>query len=845
MSVAEAADKSDWRPIGVSPSTFKKEEWVLKNLRTFNKELPLTPQDLFNFVLFMGNAGYSTKTVSDVIIPGLKRAHRRKFGVPMSDEMKRAGIDGLHRIRLRFGSKVTKKDPAILEDVERIVSQIPPFNSEKKAEETAAILLCFQSGSRSITLVSIELRDIIAVIVSTALKTTIVQIAMRILKGDRNSTHVVSFEGMIGMESSTDSVYWLNKHLLLNHGVGLTSFPLDEDDEASHSKLFHWNSASAFSNMVSKRSYLCGFRDKQISAHSLRSGMVCSSILNAREGSDVMLQTALIGNWVQGSKAHRGYMSTMTKATMVCSRLVAGGSNPVVEKSLAEPHIFHQLKGSMKSRWDLQKLCLRELHSAISKKLKLQSNLRRQWSVGVRRYIKEHRLKTKLNMSKKQRVKEDLVKRILRGETMQSVVDDFTKDYIVERESDAEKSVEDEIEDGHRGGDELQDESEEEHSHIPIISSHMSSRVVNSWSNEETKMLAECIGDNGRDWDAAALMIRGRTWDSCKAKWTRLKRKFDDADDIDIASAVIAGDPYDEMRRKKRKCRDTYAEKEKEKKGDVGYERYEELKKKDEVPKLNKFMRSSKPQERDIDSKRNWRKRIPWSVEEMKALLDMVTDFGVHRYGVWANATNHPLLKLRNNSDVRDKWRNMSDRFRLSPEEVKEMMEDDRRRLVERRKTCEGNGKQGEREEKEEKVTRDPSYTSEDFVGIDEREGSEYEKEEEEELDSEEDGVISREEYEERARYHMGDKSYYSLVSSVNELLERSDDEQSEDDEENEQRERDIESERRTTTVRDEWERRDAENSDEYELRMDGDDDSVAEDMLRRRNEEDNPKPYS
>lgn len=203
-----------------SESTIKKHSWVIRLYEGFMKNYlkvepwPLDPVSSAAFIRFLGlHIKYAVSSIEDVIIPSLKRINIEKSQEGNSGELVDYFSQALRDIKgsrnqLRLSAT---KEPAIVPDVQRVIESTPD-SLPSKAEEVSLWLTALTSGARAITCDNILVSDIVS-IYRSASGTMLVQLRLRVTKGNPNWNHIVTLEGNENIHSNLNVVYWLNRHL--------------------------------------------------------------------------------------------------------------------------------------------------------------------------------------------------------------------------------------------------------------------------------------------------------------------------------------------------------------------------------------------------------------------------------------------------------------------------------------------------------------------------------------------------------------------------------------------------------------------------------------------------------
>jgi hypothetical protein len=268
-----------------SESTLRKHVWVQKIYEAFSKRSnidcwPLKGKNVTWFIRFLGlEVNYAIGSIEDVIIPSLKRIHRQSTGREVSTKLSKLISQALKHVKTssarRKGSE--GKDAAIYADIERII-EMTPVGLPTKPAEASLWLTAVSTGSRAVTCFHVNVGDIERVIrpLDNSAR-LLVQVKLRVTKGNPFWNHTVTLEGDPGYASSMNVVYWLQCHLRQTFGVDLLSHHTWQESVKAK-KLWPW-SKDGMRQLFKKRASLAGFPYHIFSFHSLRSGFLCSSLL--------------------------------------------------------------------------------------------------------------------------------------------------------------------------------------------------------------------------------------------------------------------------------------------------------------------------------------------------------------------------------------------------------------------------------------------------------------------------------------------------------------------------------------------------------------------------------------
>jgi hypothetical protein len=156
------------------------------------------------------------------------------------------------------------KKPALLIDVQKILSALPPTVNEYSAL-CASILFGISTGARVSSVVGIELQDITRVL---AFKPDEfedmwhVTVNLRVRKNMKSVTHEIILEGRSKEDSDfSDAVYWLGKHIKEKFDIDIFNRHFRIPRELESNRLFPWK-PNTLSNRFQDISEKAGYPDK-------------------------------------------------------------------------------------------------------------------------------------------------------------------------------------------------------------------------------------------------------------------------------------------------------------------------------------------------------------------------------------------------------------------------------------------------------------------------------------------------------------------------------------------------------------------------------------------------------
>lgn len=311
---------------------------------------PLQADLVASFVVFCGPL-YSPGSITDVIVPSLKRLEKEKRGLPptaklddtVEKSLKEALKEAVKRTTYQAG---TTKQPAITADVMRIIGCMPQGYKWRSLE--AALFLCaLETGARALTMEAVRLQHINKVIWKEEEKKFLVQITYVVTKGNPSWNHRVAIEGSLDDESS--AVCHLARHLLSFHRLDLAAFDTWRLSETQLAERLFGLAKDTMRTRFKAAAERAGYPHELFSFHSMRSGFICSALLNGAtitEGTDekaILEATAFIAGWKVGGKAQLGYLKECSTASLVASRVVSASPGSRVDRALIAPEVFHSI----------------------------------------------------------------------------------------------------------------------------------------------------------------------------------------------------------------------------------------------------------------------------------------------------------------------------------------------------------------------------------------------------------------------------------------------------------------------------------------------------------------------
>ncbi|KAH7827572.1 uncharacterized protein MONOS_17261 [Monocercomonoides exilis] len=337
-----------------SDATKQKHSWVNRLLTIWAEKVEIEPWPLHHeaargFVLFCGKeCHYPLSSIRYVIIPSLKRINIIKRGKRLSSNTYHSLKDAVRC--LKYSSEVektvTKKEPAVLQDVKRIVHFIPNTMLDK-ALESSLFLVAVHTGARAITLSSVKLSDIKQVVRSKFTNKLLCTIQFNRTKASHNWGHKVTIEGNEDEENDEDPVYWLSLYVYQKTGIRLSDWN-NAKEKANLNQLVWPLSTDSMRERFKSRAEAAGYPRHLFCFHSLRSGFICTALIAANKDNEtqraVMEKTAFVAGWQQCRLSQCTYIKEAVKRAMVASRLITTNDDrnqTVFDETLLELEVFH------------------------------------------------------------------------------------------------------------------------------------------------------------------------------------------------------------------------------------------------------------------------------------------------------------------------------------------------------------------------------------------------------------------------------------------------------------------------------------------------------------------------
>ncbi len=299
--------------------------------------------------LHMDLCAYSIDGFRNTYLPNLVLGLKRTYGLRFCDDFKKicsAVIEQLqatHKISdKQYGSDGAH--PMMPFDADHIFSHMPN-GWEFRFTFKAHVSIGLNCGARGVSLCAVTWNDISDVTVQKTEAGLFYQFTLTLkkTKGGRIN-HTLRFEGFAGDFRATNAAYHMNMLCLDVFNItldNLSSIP----KIARNALVFQCSTPDVFSGRVSMVSKYSGYGEHFFTAHSLRSGFICTATIQkylsvgkvvggSAQNSDILFTTGIVGLWVPGSNAQVGYLKDVMRQTIVASRLV--GSSPLDTPGLSE-----------------------------------------------------------------------------------------------------------------------------------------------------------------------------------------------------------------------------------------------------------------------------------------------------------------------------------------------------------------------------------------------------------------------------------------------------------------------------------------------------------------------------
>ena len=523
----------------------KKDAWVIRLTESFSERIPAilrgneefealyedgildiwnNPDTMRFFLLFLSKiVHHCAGTIRDVIIPSLKRIFKKKFNTSFNEEMIEMMNSTIREIVRESAYSPLAKAPASISDVAKIISEIPSSRSDK-VQEAALFLIAVTVGARAMTMEGIALEDILQVIKNESRNTIIVKLRLKKTKGKPQWNHEVTIEGSILNESPTDAVYYLNQWLKKKINMDLTTFSNEFNGDMSTS-LFDF-SKDAMRERWKIAAIKAGYPPLFFSFHSLRSGFICSSLLNAQKtGSNLPRQavlelTAFIGGWRVGGRAQIAYVKECAMGSIIASRVTSGDTDGYVDEIMLKPEIFHGITLGP-NLWTTKEIMIC-FSNIIKAKLAEKCNTKVFIEACYAKILREWSAK---NREKYQRIigrktfknTETLCRFVLHQVLTDQNVDNMAeKAYELLKEDYVQKMMDLYSQ---RTGKTYDEKIIQRQKH------HSGARQRKKWTEEEDAILTEGCRILGNKWSEISKKLKDRTATDCKDRMRNITKK--------------------------------------------------------------------------------------------------------------------------------------------------------------------------------------------------------------------------------------------------------------------------------------------------------------------------------
>ena len=208
------------------------------------------------------------------------------------------------------------KNPCNIEDANKIVDEMP-LDWEHRIETACCVMLSVETGARACTVTNVRKEDV------TKLPTGETRVVFMVTKGSIKWNHTIT------LSKTSRAAEFLGQ--------------LEHDISVSPGTLY-----SRFTRCCE----LAGYPNLYFCYHSLRSGFCCSAFALNGKNHDVMNDTAIVGGWVVGSRAHLQYFKDACSRVLVADSVAKGDTtNRRVSAPLSRVS-FHKFKtNELVSKW--------------------------------------------------------------------------------------------------------------------------------------------------------------------------------------------------------------------------------------------------------------------------------------------------------------------------------------------------------------------------------------------------------------------------------------------------------------------------------------------------------------
>ena len=345
--------------------------------------------------------GYSIEGFIQTYLPnlalGLKRKNHalhedyRKIAYGVVERLKQEG----NLISDQFGGEGA--NPLMYFDANYMFQNIPNgWDQAYSFKAHVSVGLC--CGARGVSLCQIEWNNITNVQQLEAPNSNeiMVQVTLKIILskgGDVN--HSITFQGFLSDSSATNPVFHLDMLCLLKFGVSLAQLSKISLKE-KNCLIFECKEPDQFSQRLSKVSYYCGYEEGFFTAHSLRSGYICSATIQkylkgSANNFDILFLTGIVALWIPNSTSQICYLKDALRRVLVSNIMIGETENQfkglskedsnflkdvfgdsIIAKNLLQPKHFHGIQHDMTLKWPDQ-CTYSGLKTIISNAIQLQA----------------------------------------------------------------------------------------------------------------------------------------------------------------------------------------------------------------------------------------------------------------------------------------------------------------------------------------------------------------------------------------------------------------------------------------------------------------------------------------
>ena len=322
-------------PVLAVESTIKKSQWT-RNLylpfASFVKinPFPLDTKWVVSFLRFCAfNCHYSYSSIKNIIYRQLIQLHRDAVSDSLPGDITETVRKLFIQIRKDPRTKKEGKglEPLIASDVSLVIDAMHPDYPEK-ARIASLFLFALNTGARAITCAGVRICDIIKVTQEDNNCSVIIN--QKVTKGDANWNHQVTLSGNLKQPHSLNFIYYLNQYLHQKLNLSLEQTVKINAENKIHGRQLNEDSLWGMSpNAMRERlkTYLrkLGYPSREFGFHSLRSGYLCTALLNTNDDLEsrtaVLERTAIVAGWVPGGKAQMRYVKKVASRRLNATAL--------------------------------------------------------------------------------------------------------------------------------------------------------------------------------------------------------------------------------------------------------------------------------------------------------------------------------------------------------------------------------------------------------------------------------------------------------------------------------------------------------------------------------------------